>query len=748
MIEQFSDFKIGDLIVEHEHNYGRIIGFKFCKTINQILPLIQANNRTYFAHWDYLRKTQDLEQLNLFKPIAQGDPNEPPEGDFMETKKLKAITVQPPMSEMIAKGFKDIENRHIAYSSKTDGDLLIHAGKTYNHTQAQWIRDKIGIEPPSPEDCQMGGVVAIATVETTLESDSQWAMPNFNYYWNILKVKPIKFFPCRGQQGLFSLEIPNNLLEETQEEEAPFKIGDWTTTIFDAELIRVAIANGDKHNLKRLGRVVQVEGDKLVVRYLNGGEGIILISEATAIDYSDDFAEEPTIDKKWQGGFLPLEIPPQNNFSHQAQLQKIPINSIEIDDRCQPRNLQDQKICEKSQEAIKNYAGLKRQGVAFDPIEIILFDDRYILATGYHRLQADILNGETETWAYVRVGKLADAIAIGAIANGKQQHFNLSKKEQINQVYRLFEAFSLFSEQERIERQIQGILPRNTDQEIANVTGISRPKVLEIRKQLIETHGDDPQWSFLKGGKTLTKNGRVIDTSDIGKSNSEEPFSLPIEVPQPPEETENNPLIPDWLKRGMAVLVLDQDAPHQKGIALTSSEVGASVLFSHQEEPYYVRLPYLKPYCSVGDRMTLDSEEGEIIGIELEEITPDCYCYFLIDDSDESVQVRAIDLEPIILEEATSSEDLPNYEDEEKQPSAQEEAVEDWEDWSQQEEAEPLVHNFCTVSQLCEMLVESKKELSQAQLQWIISSLIPELEGEYISGIFKLLRTNLEKTPR
>ena len=94
----------------------------------------------------------------------------------MNMQTFQAITVRPPMSEMIVIGVKNVENRSFSYSSKKDGPLLIHAGKTYDLNHAQWIQDHIGIKPPPPKQCQMGGVIVIADVETTHESHSKWAI--------------------------------------------------------------------------------------------------------------------------------------------------------------------------------------------------------------------------------------------------------------------------------------------------------------------------------------------------------------------------------------------------------------------------------------------------------------------------------------------------------------------------------------------------------------------------------------------
>ena len=453
---ELNGFVIGDRIVEHEHNYGKIIDFRFCKNNQQIMPVISANNRVYFAHWDFLRKLENLEQLNLFKPLIEGDTNEPPEGDFMETQSFKAITIRPPMSEMILKGIKDVENRPIAFSSRTDGQLLIHAGKTYDNDQAKWIRDNIGIEPPSEDECRKGGVIAIAEVETTLETTSKWAIADSKYYWNILEIKPIEFYPCRGQQGLFNCEIPINLIKEETEisEETEIKIGDWITTDFDYDLNLACLNNGKKNNIKRLGTVLKRENDIFSINTFPDNQiQIVLVQEAkllpveiieqvfSLIEVAPPLIKQIEVETELNNlegkSYLPDEFPPYS-LPPNSTLEKIRISDIKIDDRTQPRDLSNEKTHQQSQERIADYASQKRQGVIFDPIEVIKTEEGYILATGYHRLQADIFNGETETYVIVRSGIIADAIAIGAIANAKQQHFDLSKKEKVNQAYRLF----------------------------------------------------------------------------------------------------------------------------------------------------------------------------------------------------------------------------------------------------------------------------------------------------------------------
>jgi hypothetical protein len=771
-------FSVGDHVVEHEHNYGKIVEFKLCKNNNQVMPVITANGRTYFAHWDYLRKTQDLEQLNLFKPLDEGDANEPLEGDFMETQTFKGITIRPPMSEMVKRGIKNIENRTIAYSTKTDGKLAIHAGKTYDPEQAQWIKDNIGIEPPTPEECQMGGIIAIAEVETTLDSESPWAMPDSKYYWNILNIKPIKFFPLRGQQGLFNCEIPIENLENLVEETPNLKLGDWITTTFDYELNLAHIHSETVNQIKRLGTIIKEQSNSFIISSFpnNQTETIIkceakllpleiieqlftLIPQVPTLNLTQELDELEAESKS----YLPESYPDTFTIPQNTRLELVNITEIKRDSRTQPRDLDDNKISQKSKTVIEDYAQQKRQGVIFDPIELIETPEGLYLATGHHRLSADIANHELQTWALIKQGTLADAIAIGALANAKQQHFNLTKKEKVNQAYHLFEAFSLLNDNERIERQLQGVLPRNTDGEIASATGLSRNTILNIRKKLIDEHPEDPQWQFLKGGKTLTKNGRIIDTSAIGNPKEEKPFALPIEIE--PE----TPLIPPWLKRGMAVSVLDKDAPDTKGIALNASAIGAPVLFPNQET-HYVVIERLQPYIAVGDRMMLDGRDGVVIGIEISEIAPDCTAYFQIDGVNDAIEVRAIDLENIeVIQEADLSilTSQPSEKEDEIEQTDSDKELHRWRNiqgshlnktedeinlsysdedveaygWQppNKETEEGLIHNVYTPNELCELLVENKTRLSQAQLQWTITSLISELEPDHLSAIAQMI---------
>jgi len=115
---------------------------------------------------------------------------------------MKALTIHQPWAWAIAQGHKDVENR--TWSTSHRGDLLIHAGKTFDDAGYLWIRNEIGLTLPARSGFRRGYLVAIVTLTDCMtECDSQW----FTGPYGFVLANPFRFdpIPYRGMPGLFEV---------------------------------------------------------------------------------------------------------------------------------------------------------------------------------------------------------------------------------------------------------------------------------------------------------------------------------------------------------------------------------------------------------------------------------------------------------------------------------------------------------------------------------------------------------------
>lgn len=127
-----------------------------------------------------------------------------------------ALTIKQPWAELIAHGFKDIENR--SWPTKFRGWVLIHASK--RDDQDEWdsarslIQSRKILIGRSSEKFGRGGVVGVARiVDCVRESSSPWFVGEFGFV--LADASPLPFFACRGALGFWRCEYPEALLSET-----------------------------------------------------------------------------------------------------------------------------------------------------------------------------------------------------------------------------------------------------------------------------------------------------------------------------------------------------------------------------------------------------------------------------------------------------------------------------------------------------------------------------------------------------
>lgn len=132
---------------------------------------------------------------------------------------VRVISIMQPWAWLIVNGFKDVENRTQRFSYR--GPVLIHAGKKWDTAGADWLRERDlkddGIfhaarialfreTPPLPR----GGIVGSATItDCVREHSSPWFFGPHGLL--LADQKPLPFYPCRGQLGIYRMALPPEL---------------------------------------------------------------------------------------------------------------------------------------------------------------------------------------------------------------------------------------------------------------------------------------------------------------------------------------------------------------------------------------------------------------------------------------------------------------------------------------------------------------------------------------------------------
>lgn len=118
---------------------------------------------------------------------------------------MRALTVRPPWSDLIAAGVKDVENRTWRVDHGTR--LWIHAG--VNVDRSAWYQPRIerAIYALGDKPLIKGAIVAEATVQDVHSCDgscSPWAIPE-QVHWVLADVRRLERpVPCRGRLGLWT----------------------------------------------------------------------------------------------------------------------------------------------------------------------------------------------------------------------------------------------------------------------------------------------------------------------------------------------------------------------------------------------------------------------------------------------------------------------------------------------------------------------------------------------------------------
>jgi ParB-like nuclease domain len=108
-----------------------------------------------------------------------------------------------------------------------------------------------------------------------------------------------------------------------------------------------------------------------------------------------------------------------------AIFMELPIKQVVLVTRLRVRMRIDDDTC-------KAYAALMAEGASFSPLKVVrLPDNTYVLADGWHRLEAYRLNGQTEVSCEIIEGDFSKAILIACTANATHpRHLRNEDKRQ------------------------------------------------------------------------------------------------------------------------------------------------------------------------------------------------------------------------------------------------------------------------------------------------------------------------------
>jgi hypothetical protein len=184
-------------------------------------------------------------------------------------------------------------------------------------------------------------------------------------------------------------------------------------------------------------------------------------------------------------------------------------------------NAGTQARAQLNEEAVTEYGDAMMRGDVFPPIIVFYDGTSYILADGFHRVQAASAAGLTELEADVRQGVLRDAIFYSLGAN-RRHGVHLTRADKRIAIERLLrdEEWSTWS-----------------DRKIAETVGVNHETVRAQRKRLA---GDAPEESGQRRYTTRHGTEAVMNVSNIAAANAARPVASPASVvpstPAPPSE--------------------------------------------------------------------------------------------------------------------------------------------------------------------------------------------------------------------
>ena len=123
---------------------------------------------------------------------------------------MKTLSIRQPWAWAIIEAGKDFENRD--WPTKYRGSLLIHAGKKIEYDDLETVAKMASIPIPEVKDIQTGGIVGIVDLVDCIEATDElfekhrWLFGPYGF--QLANPRPLPFYPCRGQLGLFEANHP------------------------------------------------------------------------------------------------------------------------------------------------------------------------------------------------------------------------------------------------------------------------------------------------------------------------------------------------------------------------------------------------------------------------------------------------------------------------------------------------------------------------------------------------------------
>jgi hypothetical protein len=129
---------------------------------------------------------------------------------------LKVLSIKQPWAWLIAKGFKDIDNRN--WATKFRGRVYIHAGLSESEMRInviRWIGDRLSIfqaaeftETLVIPGLFFGGIIGeVDIVGCVTELKSPWFEGKYGFVLANPKAYEVPI-PCKGKLGFFTPDIP------------------------------------------------------------------------------------------------------------------------------------------------------------------------------------------------------------------------------------------------------------------------------------------------------------------------------------------------------------------------------------------------------------------------------------------------------------------------------------------------------------------------------------------------------------
>lgn len=142
--------------------------------------------------------------------------------------KIPALSIWQPWASLIAQGHKQYETR--SWGTNYRGEILICAARrvvakeVYHHInwQLRDVGERLTLEP---KDFPLGVAVAIANLSGCFRTDYELQKSHISskeiclgdwshgrFVWKLTNVQPLQPFPVRGQQGIFHVEVNDELI--------------------------------------------------------------------------------------------------------------------------------------------------------------------------------------------------------------------------------------------------------------------------------------------------------------------------------------------------------------------------------------------------------------------------------------------------------------------------------------------------------------------------------------------------------